>query len=140
LIFGYNGFGRISGSETGSVGGAGGPGGWGPTGWDRMLNTSYGGQISWLIPAALIGFGALLGLRGRAKRTDSRRAMALLWGGWLLLTGIVFSFAQGIIHEYYSVALAPAIGALVGMGAVSLWRHRESPWCRAVLAAAVLVT
>jgi 4-amino-4-deoxy-L-arabinose transferase-like glycosyltransferase len=135
LIFGYNGFGRITGDETGSVGG--GPSGWGPTGWDRMFNASYGGQISWLIPAALIAFGAVLVSRRKAPRTDGRRAAALLWGGWLLLTGAVFSFAQGIIHEYYSVALAPAVGALVGMGAAELWPRRDSVWSRCSLAAAV---
>ena len=32
----------------------------------------------------------------------------------------------GIFHPYYTVALAPAIGALVGIGAVVLWRHRDS--------------
>ena len=40
------------------------------------------------------------------------------WGGWLLVTGLVFSYMQGIIHPYYMVALAPAIGALVGVGAI----------------------
>jgi hypothetical protein len=30
----------------------------------------------------------------------------------------------GIFHPYYTVALAPAIGALVGIGAVELWRRR----------------
>ena len=39
LIFGYNGFGRLSGSESGSVGGAGTAGSqWGPTGWLRFFN------------------------------------------------------------------------------------------------------
>ncbi len=139
LIFGYNGFGRITGNETGSVGG-GGPSGWGPTGWDRMFNANFGGQISWLIPAALISFGALLFTRWRAQRTDGKRAVVLMWGGWLVLTGTVFSLAQGIIHPYYTVALAPAIGALVGMGAVTFWRNRERVFSREVLAAAVLAT
>ena len=40
----------------------------------------------------------------------------MLWGGWLLVTGLMFSFMAGIFHAYYTVALAPAIGALVGMG------------------------
>ena len=41
------------------------------------------------------------------------------------MTGAVFSFAQGIIHPYYTVALAPAIGALVGMGGWFFWTHRS---------------
>src|SRR3954452_6078199 len=57
VLFGYNGFGRLTGSETGSVGGgvAGAQGSqWGPTGWTRLFNQSFGGQASWLIPGALI--------------------------------------------------------------------------------------
>jgi 4-amino-4-deoxy-L-arabinose transferase-like glycosyltransferase len=145
LIFGYNGFGRLSGNETGSVGGgvAAGRGGtsmWGPTGWDRLFLRSMGGQISWLIPGALIGLVAVLWLTRRASRTDRVRAAFLLFGGWLLLTGAVFSFAQGIIHPYYTVALAPAIGALVGMGAWTLWSRRRELFPRLALSAAILAT
>jgi 4-amino-4-deoxy-L-arabinose transferase-like glycosyltransferase len=142
LIFGYNGFGRLTGNETGSVGGgaAGTAGRWGPTGWLRMFNASYGGQISWLLPAALILMAALLWLWRREPRTDQRRAAVLLWGGWLLITGAVFSLAQGIIHEYYTVALAPAIGALVGIGVAILWADRDRAFARWTLAAVVAVT
>ncbi len=139
LIFGYNGFGRLTGNETGSVG-ASGPGGWGPTGLDRLFLPSFGGDISWLIPAALVGAAALLWLTWRAPRRDPVRASALLWLGWLLVTGLTFSLAQGIIHPYYTVALAPAIAALVGGGAVLLWRVREQLLPRLLLAAAVLLT
>ncbi len=38
-------------------------------------------------------------------------------GGWSL-TAVVFSYMSGIIHPYYTVALAPAIAALAGIGAV----------------------
>ncbi len=144
LVFGYNGLGRLSGNETGSVGGgpggAGGSGMWGPTGWCRMFNSQFGGQVAWLIPAALISMVALLWFSRRASRTDRRRAAVLLWGSWLVVTGLVFSFARGIIHPYYTVALAPAIGALVGIGAVTMWRNRDRRAARAVLAAAVAGT
>jgi 4-amino-4-deoxy-L-arabinose transferase-like glycosyltransferase len=141
LIFGYNGFGRISGNETGSVGGRGAAGSmWGPTGWDRLFLSSMGGQISWLIPGALIGLVAALWLTRRAPRTDRVRACFLVFGGWLLLTGAVFSFAHGIIHPYYTVALAPAIGALVGMGVATLWHRRQQLFPRLALAVAILAT
>ena len=65
--------------------------------------------------------------RRRAPRTDRTRASLLLWGGWLLVTGLTFSFMQGIFHAYYTVALAPAIGALVGIGAVVLWAPPGAP-------------
>ncbi|MEU4717369.1 glycosyltransferase family 39 protein [Micromonospora purpureochromogenes] len=129
LTLGYNGLGRITGNEEGSVGG-GRAGGGGPfsgqTGWLRMFDTEVGGQISWLLPAALILLVAGLVLAGRAPRTDRRRAGLLLWGGWLLVTGLIFSFMSGIFHAYYSVALAPAVGAVVGIGTVLLWRKRAA--------------
>ena len=115
-------------------------GSWGPTGLSRMFSSSFGGQIAWLLPAALVLGAAVLWFTRRAPRTDRRRAAVLLWGGWLLVTGIVFSCAQGIIHQYYTVALAPAVGALVGIGAVVLWRERGSWWARAVLAVTLALT
>ena len=56
------------------------------------------------------------------------------------MTGVVLSFASGIIHSYYTVALAPAIAALVGLGAAELWRARREPAARWWLAALVGVT
>ena len=91
---------------------------WGETGSGGMFNANIGGQISWLLPAALILLvaGLVAHLAG-AARTDAARAAFLVWGGSLLITGLVFSFMPGIFHEYYTVALAPYIAALVGMGA-----------------------
>ncbi|WP_353901707.1 glycosyltransferase family 39 protein [Micromonospora harpali] len=122
LTLGYNGLGRITGAEEGSVGGRGPASG--QTGLGRLFDTENGGQISWLLPAALILLVAGLLLAGRAARTDRRRAGLLLWGGWLLVTGVIFSFMSGIFHAYYSVALAPAVGALVGIGVTLLWQRR----------------
>jgi 4-amino-4-deoxy-L-arabinose transferase-like glycosyltransferase len=143
LTFGYNGFGRLTGDETGSVGGGpagAGTGRWGATGITRMFNGEMGGQIAWLLPAALLLLATTLWFARRAPRTDAGRAQVLLWGGWLLVTGLVFSFAKGIIHPYYTVALAPAVGALVGIGAETLWRRRQQLLARGLLAAAVLTT
>jgi 4-amino-4-deoxy-L-arabinose transferase-like glycosyltransferase len=141
LIFGYNGVGRLSGNESGSVGG-GATGGsrWGPTGLIRLFRTDMGGQISWLLPAALLFLLALLALTWRAARTDRTRAAVVLWGGWLLVTALVFSYAQGIIHPYYNVALAPAIGALVGIGTVTLWHHPRRRLGHGLLALALAST
>ncbi|CAN7207993.1 glycosyltransferase family 39 protein [Terrabacter sp. LjRoot27] len=139
LTFGYNGLGRLSGDETGSVGGGGpaaGGGMWGSTGLLRMFSSSVGDQVSWLIPSALILLAAGLWLRGRRPRTDLRRAAYLVWGGWLVVTMLVFSLMAGIFHEYYTVALAPAIGAVVGMGAVEAWQRRSSAVGTIALAAA----
>ncbi len=154
LALGYNGLGRLDGNETGSVGFSGGGGAGrgggsafgGSTGLGRLFGGEMGGQISWLLPAALIALAALVWLSWRRPRTDRVRAAALLWGGWLIVTGLVFSYMSGIIHPYYTVALAPAIGALAGIGAVTVWRARRSMVAgrplaaRAVLAAGLVVT
>jgi 4-amino-4-deoxy-L-arabinose transferase-like glycosyltransferase len=142
LIWGYNGLGRLTGNETGSVGGAGGAltGRWGVTGLGRMFDSEVGGQIAWLLPAALILLAGGLVAVGRAPRTDRRRAALLAWGGWLLVTGVVFSLMAGIFHAYYTVALAPAIAALVGIGGGLLWQRRGLAWARIVLAATLAGT
>ncbi|MBO1754013.1 glycosyltransferase family 39 protein [Allobranchiibius sp. CTAmp26] len=129
LTFGYNGFGRLSGNETGSVGGGGGGnagGQWGTTGITRMFGSEVGAQISWLIPTALILLGVGLVVRGRRPRTDLRRAFYLVWGGWLIVTGLTFSFMAGIFHQYYTVALAPAVATIVGAGAIEMWQRRHT--------------
>ncbi|SFW71198.1 ArnT family glycosyltransferase [Amycolatopsis australiensis] len=123
LVFGYNGFGRISGQGEGggmlimrngestmtSFGGDPGPG--------RMFNDLVGGQISWLLPLALL----VLLVIGRRWRD----AGWLLWGGWLLVTTAVFSFAGGIWHPYYTTAMAPAVAAISAAGLALLWRHHR---------------
>ncbi|MCK9932108.1 glycosyltransferase family 39 protein [Frankia sp. Mgl5] len=148
LTLGYNGLGRLTGNESGSVGGGGAPGGagggggsmWGATGWGRMFGSEVGAQISWLLPTALALLVAGLWITRRAPRTDPGRAAFAVWGGWLLVTGIVFSQMQGIFHAYYTVALAPAVGAVVGMGAATLWRRREHPIAAATMAGILVLT
>ncbi|MEV7097960.1 glycosyltransferase family 39 protein [Amycolatopsis sp. NPDC051045] len=136
LVFGYNGFGRLSGNGEGggmmimrngqqtmsSFGGDPGPG--------RMFNDLVGGQISWLLPLSLIALAVV------AIRRPGRPAGWLLWGGWLLVTTAVFSFAGGIWHPYYTTAMAPAVAAVSAAGLALLWRHHR----RTVLPAALAVS
>ncbi|MCX4859006.1 ArnT family glycosyltransferase [Streptomyces canus] len=141
LTFGYNGLGRLNGEETGSVGGGGGAGGtgqWGETGWDRMFNSEIGSQISWLLPAALILLVAGLVATRKLKRASVTRGSFLVWGGSLLITLVVFSYMAGIFHQYYTIALAPYIAAVVGMGAGTLWEKRAEMWASLTLAASVV--
>jgi 4-amino-4-deoxy-L-arabinose transferase-like glycosyltransferase len=145
LIISYNGLGRITGEEVGSVGG----GRWGSAGILRMFEGVSGGMVSWLIPAAL-----LLGLAGLGVAFVTRRprtppsaelrqtpAQALagglvVWLGWLVVTAAVFSFMAGIYHDYYTVALAPAIGGAVALGGAALWACRGRLAARLVLGVA----
>lgn len=43
----------------------------------------------------------------------------------LLIIGLVISLSPGIVHPYYTVAMAPALGALVGISATGLWLRRR---------------
>ena len=139
LIFGYDGLGRIFGASAGGAGNAAGFGG--TAGLLRLFNDEWFGEIAWFIPAALGSLGVGLWLRRRAARTDRARAGYLLWGSWLLVTGLVFSFMSGIVHSYYAVALAPAIAALVGAGVAELWQLQSRHWSgRAALAAGYVAT
>ena len=99
-----------------------------------------GAQASWLLPAALLALVVGLWHSRRAPRTDRTRAALLLWGGWLLVTAAIFSFGQGVIHTYYTVALVPAIAALIAIGGSVLWRVRETAGARITAALAVLIT
>lgn len=144
LTFGYNGLGRLTGDETGSVtGGAGGTTGggmWGSTGIARLFENEIGGQITWLLPAALVLFVLALLLGRRTARTDGRRATLLLFGGSLVVTALAFSFMAGIFHAYYTVALAPPLAGVVGIGAAAAWGARDRLWVRIVSAVVMLGT
>ena len=130
-IFGYNGFGRLTGNETGSVGGGGGAGGggmWGATGMDADVQRRLGR------PDRLAAAGRARPARRRpalvtparaAHRPHARRRCSCGAAGCSSPRPCSAS-AQGIIHPYYTVALAPAIGALVGIGAVALCGRRAA--------------
>ncbi|MCK2215071.1 glycosyltransferase family 39 protein [Actinomadura sp. ATCC 31491] len=118
LALGYNGIGRLNGGDYGGLGNLNQQ-----AGWLRLFDTEAGGQISWLLPAALALLVAATWHTRRAPRTDPTRAALWVWGSWLVVTGLVFSLMQGIFHAYYTVALAPAIAALTGMGAAVLWER-----------------
>ncbi len=143
LVFGYNGLGRLfGGSGNGGGGGSGSSGSsfGGETGLQRLFSGEMGLEISWLLPAALLALVLGLVATRRRGRLDPLRAGLVTWGGWLLVTGLVFSFMSGTIHPYYTVALAPALGGLVGTAGVLLWTRRRTWLGRAGLAGMVAVS
>ena len=84
--------------------------------------------------------GRRIGLHVAGAENGPTRAALILWGGWLLATGLAFSLGQGIIHPYYTVALAPAIGALIGIGGAVIWTRRHRADGHALLGLVVVVS
>ena len=154
MVFGYNGVERFGISFPGSVasfgGGGGGPvervaeaagGGAGAGagqqynaggflgrsgGWTKLVSNRFGPEIGWLYPLAILALIAGLAWRGRARRTDPVRAGLVMWGGWLVTFGVIYSVMSNIPHTAYMASLAPPLAALSGAGIVLFWR-----WYRA---------
>ena len=165
LTFSYNGLGRLTGNETGSVipgasealsGGSRG-GMWGETGLFRLWTSDFGDQITWLAPIAFaaiilgpakkgqVYFGRFYqGKREHEVDPDTvariRRAQIVIFGAWLIVTWLVFSFMAGIFHAYYTVALAPAIAVLVAICGASLLTLRDRPWMPGIAGLLIAVT
>ncbi|MEE1835530.1 ArnT family glycosyltransferase [Streptomyces sp. SP17KL33] len=128
LVIGYNGFGRIFGASASAGSQGNGASFGGEASVYRMFNEIMGGQISWLIPFAIVALVGGLVLRGRAPRTDTKRAALLLWGGWFVLHYLTFALAEGTFHPYYVTAMAPGVAALAGAGGVMLYgAFKEGP-------------
>ena len=161
MVFGYNGVERFGISFPGSVasfGGGGGPvgrvapaAGRGAAqeynaggflgrsgGWTKLIDGRFGPEIGWLYPLALPALVAGLAWRGRAKRTDPMRAGLVMWGGWLITFGVVYSVMSNIPHTAYMASLAPPLAALSGAGIVMFWRwYRAGSWAGWLLPVAV---
>lgn len=140
LAFGYNGLSRIVGSGSGAESHWGGAMFRPPsaaTGLHRLFTGEFGNEISWLLPVTLfvVALGGYLWARGHLSICE--RAAHVAWSGWLLVTGLVFTYMNGTVHPYYTVALAPAVAALVGLGAVWAWRLR-SGWDGRIALAVIL--
>ena len=134
LTLGYNGVGRLNGGDYGGLGNAGFSS---AAGILRLFQGVSGGMVSWLLPAALLLLVAGLVALRKAPRTDLTRAALMLSGATMIVTGLVFSFMEGIYHDYYVVALAPWIAITAVIGAVITWRNRDNLAARITLAVAL---
>ncbi len=159
LALGYNGISRLLGNGSGGKGfslssifelfsssstnGAGGGGGMfntGTPGLSRLFVEPLGGQISWLLPLAMLALLALA-WQGRPRlRSNRQQQSMILWGTWLLTMGVFFSLAS-FFHQYYLTVMAPAICALFGIGLVVMWQEYRRPgWRGWLLPSALLAT
>jgi 4-amino-4-deoxy-L-arabinose transferase-like glycosyltransferase len=159
LVLGYNGFARVLGkhkafemnpvigasagnSFAANEGHRGGFHGFGdpPQGLTRLLTGEFGYEIGWLLPAALLALVFVLVSRGRAPRTDVVRAGAILFGGWLLVDGLVLSYMKSMVHPYYCLSFVPAVAAMFAIGLREMWARRDSWFGRGALVAMLLGT
>jgi 4-amino-4-deoxy-L-arabinose transferase-like glycosyltransferase len=134
----------------GMNGGGGGMDNSGNPGVFRLFNSGLAGQITWLLPFALIGLlawwrrPATLSFKGLEEAgLFSERGLVLIGAGLWLLPGLMyFSFTTGFWHTYYIATIAPPLAMLVGIGALGLYES----WCHGgggsgwLLVAAVAVT
>lgn len=94
----------------------------------RLFNKQMAGQISWLLPLALMGLIALLKIE-KEENVNKKRQLAL-WTLWTVPMILYFSIS-GFFHRYYLVMLGPAISALVGISLSGLWNiyhKKEKKW------------
>jgi len=106
----------------------------------RLFSGEFGFEIGWLVPAALLALVLVLLARGRAPRTDVVRAGAILFGGWLLVDGLVLSYMKGMVHPYYCLSLAPAVAGMFAIGVQQMWSARGSWIGRLGLPSLIVVT
>ncbi len=164
MVFGYNGVERFGISFPGSVASFGGGGGGGPVervapaagrgtgqeynaggflgrsgGWTKLVSDRFGPEIGWLYPLAILTLIAGLAWRERARRTDPLRAGLVMWGGWLVTFGVIYSVMSNIPHTAYMASLAPPLAALSGAGIVMFRRwYRAGSWAGWLLPVAVV--
>lgn len=121
-----NGFaGQMPAGDGKDFGGTGGMFNTGTAGPLRLFQSQLSGQISWLLPFALLGAaGLLLGLCRKQSLTDKHKE-SIFWLAWLLPAMGFFSVA-GFFHQYYLIMLAPPIAALTGAGWVELFNFNRN--------------
>jgi 4-amino-4-deoxy-L-arabinose transferase-like glycosyltransferase len=110
-----------------------------PAGPLRLAAPPLAAQVGWLFPVALIGGIAAWGRHRRGPHREDWQLV--MWGGWAMVYGVVFSAAGGLFHAYYLAVMAPALCALAGIGAVALWYcYRERGSTALWLPVAIIAT
>ena len=107
--------------------------------WNRLLTGSYGLDVGWLIPTALVVVVAGLLCRRHRPRTDPVRAGVVLWGAWLLVFGAFFSTSPSM-NSYYLAALSPAVAGLIGIGGSLAWADRRAARTQVAVLSTVLLS
>ncbi|MCY7974477.1 glycosyltransferase family 39 protein [Bacillus inaquosorum] len=135
-----------NGPGNGGPGGGGGKSmnmfGTGDAGPLRLFQSALSGQISWMLPFALIGLlGGIVSWYRDRRGQAAEMKETIFWAAWLVPVAGFFSIA-GFFHQYYLIMLAPPIAALSGIGWYTMYRlyKNNKDWACCLLPAAVLIT
>ncbi|MCY8995143.1 glycosyltransferase family 39 protein [Bacillus inaquosorum] len=135
-----------NGPGNGGPGGGGGKSmnmfGTGDAGPLRLFQSALSGQISWMLPFALIGLlGGIVSWYRDRRGQAAEMKETIFWAAWLVPVAGFFSIA-GFFHQYYLIMLAPPIAALSGIGWYTMYRlyKNNKDWASYLLEAAVLIT
>ncbi|MCY7979795.1 glycosyltransferase family 39 protein [Bacillus inaquosorum] len=135
-----------NGPGNGGPGGGGGKSmnmfGTGDAGPLRLFQSALSGQISWVLPFALIGLlGGIVSWYRDRRGQAAEMKETTFWAAWLVPVAGFFSIA-GFFHQYYLIMLAPPIAALSGIGWYTMYRlyKNNKDWASSLLPAAVLIT
>jgi len=118
MVFVYNFTSRFGSLTSSGSSGSGTPGG---SDWGKLFEASFGSQIGWLYPVAVIALVFGLIKCRRKGRANGVLAGYLMWGGTLGVTALAFS-AGTIPHSQYMTVLAPGLAALAAAGIVAMFQ------------------
>lgn len=127
LILGYNGLSRLTGSGSAHVTGGTSAVFGGESGIFRLLNASFFTSIGWyLLPLLTIaGFSLYMSFKRTSALTINQHRLLMFWSLVLSFHVIIFSFAKGKIHAYYSLILLPTISALIALSLYFVRYYRK---------------
>lgn len=119
MVFGYNGLGRFSATQSSTLSSSSDnpiyrsftPPFGGSAGFGRFFSSAVAGQITWLIPTAFVAAVILIVVK-------TKKSIVVFYGLWLIVFFTMFSVVAGI-HQFYTSSLAIPTAVAVG-GAVSL--------------------
>ena len=131
MVFGYNGLGRftstsqaLSSTSDDPIFRSFTPPFGGQAGWGRFFNYQVAGQISWLIPAAVLSIVVAL----IAKR---HKALVVFLAMWFATFFVMLSQVAGI-HQFYVSSLAFPIAGLIALAYADI-HERGRDWLFAII-------
>ncbi|MFN8172385.1 MAG: glycosyltransferase family 39 protein [Candidatus Nanopelagicales bacterium] len=107
MVFGYNGFGRVTGAQGTFIANFAGD-----AGLSRLVGSQVGADVAWFLPLAVVAgvLGLVLAVRSRDRVRLGGSVFATVW---LVPVALTMAYSAGI-HTFYVAAFAPAIALLVG--------------------------